>query len=73
MKLVYTYTCGIIGILLFLGLFGFVIVWSGLGFGVEAYIAATRYMSITGKVFYFVFTAGMLFSLVKFFIIRDTG
>lgn len=71
MKLVYTYTWGIIGILLFLGLFGLIMVWSGLGFGVEAYITATRYMSITGKVFYFVFTAGMLFSLVKFFSVRD--
>jgi len=71
MKLIYTYIWGIIGILLFLGLFGLIMVWSGLGFGVEMYITATRYMSITGKVFYFAFTVGMVFSLIKFFSIRD--
>jgi len=72
MKLIYTYMWGIIGILLFLGLFGLFMVWSGLGFGVKAYIVATRYMSVAGKVFYFAFTAGMFFSLIKFFSIRDS-
>ena len=71
MKLIYTYMWGIIGILLFLGLFGLIMVWSGLGFGVKAYIEATRYMSMAGKVVYFMFTASMVFSLIKFFSVRD--
>lgn len=70
MKLTYTYIWGIIAILLFFGLFGAVLVWSGLGFGVRAYIEATRYMSIPGKVAYFILTAGLFISLIRFFSVR---
>lgn len=72
MKLTYTYIWGIIAILLFFGLFGAVLVWSGLGFGVQAYIEATRYMSLPGKVVYFILTAGLFISLIRFFSARGT-
>ena len=71
MKLSYTYLWGIIGILLFLGLFGVVMVLGELGFGVKAYIEATRYMSVGGKVTYFLFTGGMFVFLVKFVTARN--
>jgi len=68
MKLGFTYVWVITGILLFLGLFGVIVVLGELGFGIEAYIEATRYMSIGGKVAYFLFTGGMFVFLIKFII-----
>ncbi len=71
MKPIYTYIWVIVGILLFLGAFGVIGVLGQLGFGIQAYVEATRYMSVAGKVTYFVLTAGVFTFLVKFFITRD--
>ena len=71
MKLIYNYIWVIVGILLFLGVFGVIGVLGQLGFGVQVYVEATKYMSVAGKVTYFVLTAGVFVFLIKFVVTRD--
>ena len=67
MKSIYaTYAVVILGIIVFLGLFGIVLVWGGLGLGVDTYIEATRYMSLPGKVAYISLTVSVFVFLIKF-------
>ena len=71
MKQIYNYIWVIVGVLLFLGIFGVIGVLGQLGFGIQVYVEATRYMSVAGKVTYFVLTAGVVGFLVKFVVTRD--
>lgn len=71
MKLIYSYIWVIVGILLFLGVFGVIGVLGQLGFGVQVYVEATRYMSVAGKLIYFVLTAGVFSFLIKFAVAQD--
>lgn len=71
MKPIYNYIWVIVGILLFLGIFGVIGVLGQFGFGIQAYVEATRYMSAAGKVVYFLLTAGVVVFLVKFFTTQD--
>ena len=66
MKIAHIYIWVSLGIILFLGLFGLFLAAAYFGFGGRAYVEATRYMSIGGKITGFLLTVGMFIFLFKF-------
>jgi len=73
MKPIYSYILMFLGIPLFLGLFGVILVTGQLGVLFGAFVGAMRYTSIGGRVALLLLLVGTFFFLVRYFLGKDKG